>query len=79
MQKVSQKAIRNMIASGAAKNLEEYYHGDCQAFNKFISGLDLYRTHYSAGTYGVNGSVWLDKDGGTWAVASRSTVLMMLV
>lgn len=74
--RTTQKAIRELIECGAARDVRGEYTGDCQAL------YENYRTRekimYSRGTYGINGAVWCLDSGELIAVPTRCTALFAL-
>lgn len=65
--KLSQKVIKQMVKDGAAVEIKN--------LAKKPKPSDLKRIGFSKGVYGINGALFLGKNGKMYAITSRSSLL----
>lgn len=70
MRKVTQRYIRDCIRHGYV-DLDKLYKSEARPKPE-----DLERFAYSTGIDGINGSLFIGKDGTYYAIAARSTALI---
>lgn len=75
MRKYTQKALRELVAIGAAESITNY---NFEQMNEFLHAHSLDKIGYSSGVYGLNGGLLQDtKTGQLYAITARNTALSM--
>lgn len=75
MRKYTQKALRELVAIGAAESITNY---NFEQMSEFLHAHSLDKIGYSSGVYGLNGGLLQDtKTGQLYAITARNTALCM--
>ena len=70
MKKITKKELKNYIALGLAKSLDDCSHNECRTIN---ANCDLEKVAYCTGTYGISGGLLRDrKTGDMYAITARN-------
>lgn len=73
MKKRTQKAIREMVTLGFAKNITNYTFEECKKLNR---RCNLEKELYSYGKYGINGGLLKDRYTGDYYAITKRTLAL---